>query len=937
MDIPQCATNSKNLVSNWTHNEQEKTMEQSREFTRQELLEQEMIDSGVNRYKRSIERARKGTGKGVGVNTQSLESNTSYGVGIVKTYIADVSRQIVTDTAYWIDKVGRGRKPLAWKYLEKLDPDTCAFITIKTIVDNISGMVKLSTLVHRIASKIEDQTRLDLFQIQDKKYYQATQKYVKEKKQAVLYRDVRKGMLTGARLREDIIRPWIEWPIADKVHIGNALLEAFIKVTSDYDQDGHRIIGTGFIEKSSHKQGKKTVYMISGTAKASEWIAANQEVCQYFSPDFMPCVEPPMNWTSPTYGGFHTRALQKRKPLVKMQQNRYLKDMAAKGVESMQGFYNAVNTLQETPWEINTFVYNQMVKEFKAPNGVGMPGLVPKEQPAMLPFMISQGSMSESDWKSLRKDAAKLWTKEQKQQYGEWVRANTKYKREEGNRVSEVLTISRTLNTARRFAFEDKFYFVWTADFRGRLYACGTAITPQGNDKSKGVLKFHEGVPLGKNGLYHLCVHAAGVYGNDKGTLEDRIAWVMQNKEAFIQTYKDPDSTRDFWKSADKPYCFLGVCEELGQVLALPAALQESFVSHIPCAQDGSCNGIQHYSAMLRDVIGAHSVNLTDFEIPADIYMKTANRVIEYIHKTINENVSFDGHEWHPAKDFEVQIAKGWLEFGIARDCTKKPTMVIPYGGTKIGCRDQCHEYLDTFTKKKLEADPGYVNPFVDLETFGKSFNNVTKQDEIKQSDPEVQAITWLHHVVWLALDDIVVAARKAMKFLRQVMSAIQGTTKEGTPVQFTSYLGFPVYFDVRKTELYRVDSHLEGRIQLALKRDIDLIDKRKMSTGIAPDFVHMLDASHMQLIVNMGKIFGITSFACIHDSAGTHAGRCDILHKVIRHTFVELHEVNALVRFLYECMSKHPDAIPKMPSQDDVAQGDFDLNEVLTARHFFR
>jgi len=903
------------------------------DLKRQELLEQEMIDSGVLRYQNAITRAKRG------LKTQALESNTSYSVSIMRTYVQDVSDQISNDVASKLGRAGGGRKPLAWKYLSKLNPDVCAFITCKTILDNISGVTPLSTLVYRIASKVEDQTRLDMFKIQDKKYYSATVKYMKEKQHAETYHKKKRVLVHGAKKREDIIKPWVEWPMNDKIHIGNALLEAFIKVTSDYNEDGHRIVGTGLIEKSVQNSGKKTTYVVHGTSKTAAWITANQEVCQYFTPDFMPCVAPPLDWTSATTGGYHTEALQKRKPLVKMQARDNVHSLDVYNIADMPAFFDAVNTLQATPWEINTFVYNQLLKEFQAPHGVGMPGNEPLMRPAEPAFFIPQGNMSGDEWKKVRKQAASLWSDKQKQEYMDWTLAVQKWNREENSRISEVLAVSRTINTARRFAFEDKFYFVWTADFRGRLYAASTAITPQGTDKAKGVIRFHNGFPLGKTGLYHLCIHAAGVYGNDKGELDDRVAWVMQNKDAFIQTYNDPDSTREWWKGADKPYCFLAVCEELGQVLQMTDSQAENFMSYIPCAQDGSCNGIQHYSAMLRDMTGAMAVNLIDSVIPADIYMQTAAKVVEYINRSIEDKVTFNGVEWVKSEPFETEIAKGWLDFGIARDCTKKPTMVIPYGGTKIGCRDQCRDYLESFTKKKCEENPDYINPFIGLETFS---TRVMKTDDglleiTSKSDPEVQAITLLHHLVWHALDEVVVAARNAMKFLRSTMSAIQKSYEDGATVRITSPNGFPVFMNIKKTELYRVESHLEGTIQLAFQRDIPEIDKRRMGTSIAPNFLHMLDSAHLQRLVNLGKLMGIDDFACIHDSAGAHAGKCDILHTAIRYTFVEMHKVNLLKKFLDEQSSMHPQAIPEMPDIEDVAPGDFDLGQVIHSRHFFR
>ena len=47
----------------------------------------------------------------------------------------------------------------------------------------------------------------------------------------------------------------------------------------------------------------------------------------------------------------------------------------------------------------------------------------------------------------------------------------------------------------------------------------------------------------------------------------------------------------------------------------------------LPCFQDGSCNGLQHYAAMGRDVIGGASVNLTPSSVPQDVYSDVAELV----------------------------------------------------------------------------------------------------------------------------------------------------------------------------------------------------------------------------------------------------------------------------------------------------------------------
>ena len=45
------------------------------------------------------------------------------------------------------------------------------------------------------------------------------------------------------------------------------------------------------------------------------------------------------------------------------------------------------------------------------------------------------------------------------------------------------------------------------------------------------------------------------------------------------------------------------------------------------CAQDGSCNGLQHYAALARDSACASAVNMLPVERPQDVYSAVAAAV----------------------------------------------------------------------------------------------------------------------------------------------------------------------------------------------------------------------------------------------------------------------------------------------------------------------
>lgn len=58
------------------------------------------------------------------------------------------------------------------------------------------------------------------------------------------------------------------------------------------------------------------------------------------------------------------------------------------------------------------------------------------------------------------------------------------------------------------------------------------------------------------------------------------------------------------------------------------SCIVKSSSSSLPLPQDGSCNGLQHYAALGRDVIGATSVNLVPCDVPQDVYSGVAQQVL---------------------------------------------------------------------------------------------------------------------------------------------------------------------------------------------------------------------------------------------------------------------------------------------------------------------
>lgn len=888
-------------------------------MTRQVELEKDMLDNGMTKFFATVKRAKNSPYDG--------ESTTTYGISMLRYYVDTVAYIIKKSIKLYKGKPGK--TPVAWEYLDGKDYRLIAYIASKSIIDAISKTMPLTGTAIKIANKVEDNLRLDMLKRMDAKYMRSTQNYIKENHKTD--RAVMRNLLLSSFDKSEKTPEWQPWPGKHKVHIGIALIQAFVHATSDLDKNNRPIPETGLVQiVSTWKNRTNSQYFICGTHKAALWIRTNMDICKDMHPDFWPCVEPPVSWESPTYGGYHTEAVREKKPLIKTQKRKYIRKMPEDDQAPL--VYKTANVLQAVPWELNTIVYNQMRKEFTRRDGIDMPATEPIEIPKSPLEPTDTKGMTKEEARKTKVLARKNLTQEQKTAYAEWHDVYLRLSAEERSRISKCMQISRTLGMASKMENEDAFYFVWSQDFRGRFYSACTALSQQGTEKSKSLLKFSRGVRLGKGGFRHLCLHAAKTYGIDKCSLDERLIWVEENKDAIVATYYEPDDTREFWGRADEPYTFLSICMELGECIQLSTDERQDFVSHLPVPKDGKCNGIQHFSAMLCDAVSADAVCLSDSEVPQDIYQNTADKVIEYLEKTLKSRkrsgrgYKIGNKEWEPCGQFDMDMAKAWVEFGVCRKLTKKPTMVLPYGGTKIACRDQVADYINEMVEARRLDDPNYIAPFMKLE--------IPEDAQGIQANPLKYASAFLTNYVWAALDEVVVASRKAMQFLQDIAAVIN--TEDPGLITWTTPTGFKVITDIRDTKDTLIKTFLDGQIRLSFKEELEGFDKYKMKSSLAPNFVHSIDSSHLQMAVCSAFDAGIKDFACVHDSFACHAGHADLFDCIIRSTFRELHRDNLLVDFWRQQVKQRPHLKEFFPNPSDVQRGDFDLDNVLKSTHFF-
>lgn len=560
-----------------------------------------------------------------------------------------------------------------------------------------------------------------------------------------------------------------------------------------------------------------------------------------------------------------------RFPLIKTGNRNYLEDL--KQVD-MPMVYEAVNALQETPWSINKAVLNVMREVW---DGGGRLGKLPHRDPQDLP--VRTFNLENPDPDELR-----AWKKQAAMVYENNLRA-----------ASKRASMSSKLWMAEKFTDMGRFFYVHNLDWRGRAYPVSTFLNPQGTDSDKALLQFADGKALGDNGARWLAIHGANTFGIDKVRFEDRVQWVEDNHDRILEAAMNPLDGSRWWADADSPYMFLAFCYEW---LAFSMHIdmgkdQEEFISYLPCSWDGACNGLQNFSALLLDEVGGAAVGLVPSDKPSDIYTEVADASNDIMQEEAEAG---------------SEMGKKWAG-KMTRKLAKPNTMTTPYGATKRG---MCQQLDGVFQKIRTEAIAQGQEP----------------GEPIQLADCQ-----YLANTNYQAIGRVVVAAHAAMDWLKE---AAKIAASNGLPVFWNAPSGLKVLQSYREQVGSKVDFTVAGkRIQLVLKADGDKLDGRKQSAGISPNFIHSLDAAHMMRTVSYCRAEGMSHFAMIHDSYGSHAGDAENMRFNLRKAFVDQYSAPVLADFREQLVGQLPPELAKdLPMLPPM--GTLDLNGVLTSEYFF-
>ena len=810
-------------------------------------LEEYMVNRGVERFRDQQEKAK-----------ESRAHESSAGSTLLRSYVLGFSDYLQS----YIDGALPGRRRSKYsKLMETVDTDKVAMFALRFVIGAVFAVPSytMQKVCEQVGGAIEDELRFSRFQSEHQQYYDALIRDF-ERKNTTSYSHQRRVL---AAKSQDKGMEWREWTPQERAGVGQVVVNLLNECCD-------------LVEKveGRNKKGRRVLNVVP-TKQCMEWIERHEGFAELAHPERLPCIIEPAEWTGPECGGYFSAQMRERTPLVNAIQNRKRRHGLMEEAE-MSRVYKAVNAAQKTPWVVNDRVFAVMKEVWQKGLGCGLPRSQPYDIPAcpLRPEddakLLVEGSPEQlafQEWKGM---AREMYTKEEE-------------------RKAKSRAVVRTIRLATMMQQIGQFWFVYQLDFRGRMYATVSGLSPQGNDFSKGMLMFARGKALGnKDGEDWFKINGANKYGYDKASYAERVLWVDAQSEKWCAIADDPIRHRALWSGADKPFQFLGWCFEYADYLrCVREGDGASFVSHLPVGLDGSCNGLQHFSAMLRDQVGGAAVNLRPTDAPADIYQAVGDVCTAKLRARAEAGEG---------------AAINWLRLlpdgKVPRSLAKKPVMTLPYGSTQQACTQSIYSFA---LEKEMAFDKNTM--------FRHSI--------------------YLSPILWESIGEVVIAARAAMDWIQKCAGII---AKTGNPLLYTSPLGFPVLqANYKKTE-YKITTQIGGRMQLRYSNDTIRLDSLRMRNGSSPNLVHHVDATHMMMAVLASQGVGIEDFALIHDDFGTHAADTATFQRLIQETFVTLHRDHDI---LGEFKRVHEERLGiELPDLPDT--GDLDITEVLNAMYFF-
>jgi len=369
---------------------------------------------------------------------------------------------------------------------------------------------------------------------------------------------------------------WQAWGRANRVKLGGWLLDCICEATN-------------WFMKDMRQEGRKRQHFVVPTPEFLEIKDQVVTTAELFSPMAWPMLIEPNDWAHNQSGGYLLNEIMRGHDMVRRG-----------GPSCIQGEtpIKFLNKIQKVAYRLNPFIIDvaeelerRQIEVGKFVPIIEMP-LPPK------PVDIAENKESRLDY---RRKAAEVMN----------INAQS-FQRSCRTRM--------TLNAVKVFKGKEKFFIPWSFDYRGRAYPIPAFLTPQDTDFGKSLLKFYEESFVDDYACDWLAFQVATTYGLDKATMQERLAWTLENHQLITLIATDPLGNLHEWEGADEPWQFLAACEEYYHCVI------ECDRSHtsLMVATDATCSGLQILAGLARDASTARLVNVLPSDKPQDAYKVVA-------------------------------------------------------------------------------------------------------------------------------------------------------------------------------------------------------------------------------------------------------------------------------------------------------------------------
>ena len=795
-------------------------------------------------------------------------------------------------------------------YLSEIKPETVAFVVLRELF-SITDEIPLSSLVKNLVKRISNLHKFEPFV-----EAMASKVASKDAVFAAVINNSRKKSVsqhqTEAVINNGLCQ--LGFDMTEKsftfIHAVTVLaLDTILNAIDMFD------IGFSDFDQINCKDKKESPYIISFKEEVLSNLMQDRSRAERLMPVKMPTLIKPRPWTSSSEkSGYWLSEL--RYGMVS-HSNEVIKNNLA--CAKLDKVITALNAAQNTTWCVNKHVLH--VAKFLMDNNTDK-ALKPLLTQISFPHFTQLAKPKKPEWFSTPKkeiprkaDGKPDLSAIQKLQFRLYADQLRFVSTVNLKRRSKSLTFRRCLDIASYLDGGDDclpFYFPMRLDYRSRMYAVPSYLQPQGNDIARGLLQFHESVPIGKYGSKWLRLHGSALWGYDKISFEDRMAWVDSHSDEICASAVDP-LKNTFWATAQKPFQALAFCYDWQGY----KTVGDAYESRLPIAMDGTNNGLQNFSAALRDEKGGALVNLTVSEKPHDIYQVVADIVSTVVEKDAASDIP------------EIaELARGWVGH-VTRKVAKRPTMTYVYGATLTGFRDQI---LDDIIAEWSSIFPGETVPW--KESF--------------------RAAVYLAGVLMRNIEICVEKAAETMKWLRCISNVV---SRMQLPLIWVTPSGFvvsqvnlkPDSKDIIMVKMIHQAKPIRINIERDYKADYNVpvvnISSSKQRASVSPNFIHSMDASHLIRTICSSTTWGINSFLTIHDSYGVHAGHSERLARVLRKEFHDMYVEHDVISEFEESIREyvsHYDVDPKLllelekVLESKPLKGTLDIGDTRKSDFFF-